>query len=236
VTFGAAAVGAVAFAAPAAAANVTVTPSQATAGDSAELAFRIPEERAGAYTTKVELVAPQATPIAEMYALSVNDWAPASRTRHLEQPVELIHGTLTADVVDAIIWTRVANTPPADPGAPDVLTVALGPMPQADRIAFTIVQTYSDGTVVRWADPPADPAHPAPSVALVGEAAGGQGQDATADAVAEAENGTAAGGYSILGAGLLLCLVAGFGFDGWIILRAVRRVQVVAPKTIPSGP
>jgi hypothetical protein len=186
------------------------------------------------------LVAPEATPIAEMYPLSVNDWAPTSRTRHLQQPVELIHGTLTTDVVDAITWTRVASTPPADPGAPDELTVALGPMPQTDRIAFTVVQTYSDGTVVRWADPPdADPAHPAPAVALVGQApAAGHEQDAgtTAGGVAVDQNGTAAGGYTVLGAGLLLCLVAGLGFDGWIILRAVRRTETVAAKATPVGP
>jgi uncharacterized protein YcnI len=245
VTLGAAAAGVLAFAAPAAA-DVAVTPSEAPKGGAAELAFSVPEERTGAYTTKVELVAPEATPIAEIYPMSVDGWAPMITTRKLDQPIELIHGTRTTEVPASIIWTRVGDAP-AGPAEPTALTVSLGPMPQSDRVTFTLVQTYSDGTVVRWTDQPADGAqakNPAPAVTLVDQAPGGdpQGADghgadghgasghsaadaAAADAVPAAHTDTAGGNgtYGILGAGLVVGLAAGLGLDGWIILRAVRR-------------
>jgi uncharacterized protein YcnI len=231
VALGAAVVGAVALAAPAAAADVTVTPSEAPRGNSAELAFQLPEERTGAYTTKVELAAPEATPIAEIYPLSVDSWAPTATTRKLDQPVELIHGTRTTEVASTITWTRVGEAP-AGPAQPVVLTVALGPMPQADRIAFTLIQTYSDGTVVRWAD---QPDHRAPTVTLVdqGPVAGhdhGGGDAGAAAPVAQEKKSD--GMYGILGAGLLLGLAAGLGLDGWLILRAVRRGPA-APAATP---
>ncbi|MGC9669346.1 YcnI family protein [Planosporangium sp. 12N6] len=231
VVLGAAVVGSVALAAPAAAADVTVTPSQAPRGGPAELAFQVPEERPGAYTTKVELVAPEATPIAEIYPMSVDNWAPSSTMRTLDHPVELIHGTQSTEVTATVTWIRVGG-PPADPSTPDQLRVSLGPMPDTDRVAFTIVQTYSDGTVVRWAD---QPGHRAPVVTLIDDpaAAGShnhEGGDAQgADAVPVAQSSRSGGGmYGILGAGLLVGLAAGLGLDGWLILRAVRRTDPAA--------
>jgi uncharacterized protein YcnI len=238
VALGAAAVGGFVFAAPAAAADVTVTPSEATRGGSAELTFHIPEERPGAYTTKVELLAPEATPIAEIYPMSVDDWAPATTTRRLDRPAELIHGTLTTEVVSGITWERVVG-PPAGPSQPDVLAVSLGPMPESDRVVFTIVQTYSDGTVVRWADPAGGGAHPAPVITMTDDAAAGaHDHGGTADAGAAASDGagkSAGGGaYGILGAGLLVGLAVGLGLDGWFIFRAAAR-RAVAMTSVPAG-
>jgi uncharacterized protein YcnI len=234
VALGAAVAGAVVFAGPAAA-DVTVTPSEAPRGGPAELAFTIPEERAGAYTTKVELLAPESTPIAEIYPMSVDSWAPKITTRKLDHPVELIHGTTTTEVPTSITWVRAGEAP--NPGQPAELRVSLGPLPETDRVAFTIVQTYSDGTVVRWGDQAAtgsaQPQHPAAIVTLVDQAAGGglhggDGQPADAAPVAEKDKTGENGTYGILGAGLLVGLAAGLGLDGWIILRAVRRRSVPA--------
>jgi uncharacterized protein YcnI len=243
VGLGAAVVGAVAFAAPAAA-DVTVTPSEAPRGGPAELAFHIPDERPGAYTTKIELVPPEATPIAEIYPMSVNGWAPMATTRKLDQPVELIHGTSTTEVTSSITWTRGADAAP-NPGQPAVLAVSLGPLPQGDRVAFTIVQTYSDGTVVRWADSPAagdaQPKNPAPIVTLVdpgpaGDSHGGDahaaGDPQAAGAVPATDKTGGNGTYGILGAGLLVGLAAGLGLDGWIILRSVRRTSRAARSSL----
>ncbi len=234
-------IGALALAAPAAA-DVPVSPSQAARGGSAELAFQVPEERPGAYTTQVELVAPETTPIGEVYPLSMNDWAPKITTRKLDRPVELIHGTTTTDIVSSITWVRVTGAPAA-PAPPTKLTVALGPMPEVDRILFTIVQTYSDGTVVRWADPPADggpqPAHPAPVLTLVGEAPAGTlhgGDSQAAGAAPAAETETSGGGYGVLGAGLLLALAVGLGVDIWLIFRAARRNPVPATGSSSARP
>jgi uncharacterized protein YcnI len=248
VGLGAAVVGAVAFAAPAAA-DVTVTPSEALQGGPAELAFHVPEEHPGAYTTKIELVPPEATPIAEIYPMSVDGWAPITTTRKLDRPAELIHGTSTTEVPSSITWIRSAGSAPS-PGQPAVLTVSLGPMPQGDRVAFTIVQTYSDGTVVRWADQPAaggaQPKNAAPIVTLIdpgpaGISHGGTshgGDDAAAHAAPAAQTDKSGGNgtYGILGAGLLVGLVAGLGLDGWIILRAVRRTSRAAAGSSLASP
>ncbi|GAA1824018.1 YcnI family protein [Planosporangium flavigriseum] len=211
--------GAVAFVRPAAA-DVTVTPSAAIRGGPARVEFHVPEERPGAYTTKVELVAPEATPIAEIYPMSVDDWAPTITTRKLDQPVELIHGTTTTEVPASITWVRFGDAP-STPVQPAALAVSLGPMPQADRVAFTVVQTYSDGTVVRWSDSPdtggSQAQHPAPVVTLI-------------DPEPVADSGNSADGSGTGGNGpngvrwsaLLLGLVAALGIEGWTILRAVR--------------
>lgn len=232
VVFGAGVVGALALAGPAAA-DVTVSPSAAPRGGPAELAFQVTDDRPGAYTTQIELDAPEATPIAEIYPMSTDDWAPRVATRQLSQPVELIHGTTTTEVVSSITWLRVTG-PPTGPAKPAELRVSLGPMPTTERVAFTVVQTYSDGTVVRWADAPAaggsQPVHPAPVVTLVDDPAASAGHDGhgASDGAAAGTAGSggksgSTGPYAILAAGLLVGLVVGVGLDGWLIMRAIRR-------------
>lgn len=231
VALGAGVVGALAFAGPAVA-SVSVSPSTAPRGGPAELAFQITEDRPGAYTTQIELDAPEATPIAEIYPMSADDWAPRVATRQLSQPVELIHGTTTTEVVSSITWLRVTG-PPGGPAKPAELRVSLGPMPATETVAFTVVQTYSDGTVVRWADAPAaggsQPAHPAPVVTLVDDPAASAGHDGhgasdgTAAGPAAGSGGRSGGTYGILAAGLLVGLTVGVGIDGWLIVRAIRR-------------
>jgi len=216
VALGAALVGGFGLAAPAAA-DVSVTPTAAIKGDGAELAFQVPEDRPGTYTTKVEVVAPVDAPIAEMYPLSTNDWAPTTTTRKLDQPVELIHGSETDEVIASVIWTRAEGVTPT--GQPAQLRVALGPMPQTDKVTFTIVQTYSDGAVVRWGDPASG--KPGPVVSLLDEqptnGAAGGGAPAT-----PAAPGGGEAPYLVLGAGLLLSV----GVEAWLIVRASRRRAV----------
>jgi uncharacterized protein YcnI len=245
VTLGAAAVGGFTLAGPAAA-DVTVSPSEAPRGGPAELAFQITDDRPGAYTTQIELDAPEATPIAEIFPMSADDWAPRVTTRRLSQPVGLIHGTTTTEVVSSVTWLRVTG-PPTGPAKPAELRLSLGPMPTTERVAFTVVQTYSDGTVVRWADPPtADgsrPAHPAPVVKLVDDPAASGGHDGhdsgdsgTGTAVADPGGWSGGSGpYGILVAGLLVGLVLGVGIDGWLIVRAIRRNAAGAVGTAASA-
>jgi hypothetical protein len=178
--------------------------------------------------------------------MSADDWAPRVATRQLSQPVELIHGTTTTEVVSSITWLRVTG-PPADPAKPAELRVSLGPMPTTETVSFTVVQTYSDGTVVRWADPPASgstqPAHPAPVVTLLDDpaAAGGHSGHGTGDSSngsATASSGGKSGGsdpYGILATGLLVALAIGVGIDGWLIGRAMRRKAAAAGSTAAAG-
>ncbi|RLP95296.1 DUF1775 domain-containing protein, partial [Micromonospora sp. CV4] len=151
------------------AADVTTTPTEARQGDAVRLEFSVPEERAGTKTKQIEVRLPADTPIAEVYPMSVDGWAPRISSRTLDKPVAGIHSSGVSTVTTAVTWVRVGAS---DPG-PARLALSMGPMPQVERLTFEVVQTYADGTVVRWAD--ATGAHRAPALTLLPAAAGGAG-------------------------------------------------------------
>ncbi|OWV08414.1 hypothetical protein B5D80_12640 [Micromonospora wenchangensis] len=227
-----AAVAAGVFGAPGAALadGLSASPSQAVQGDAVELTFVVPEQRPGARTEKIEFRMPADAPIGEVYPLSVDGWAPLITSRELAAPVAGIHAPSVSTVTSAVVWTRGAG--PAVPG-PARLSVAMGPLPQTDRMTFEVVQTYSDGTVVRWADP-AGGGHPAPTLALVPPAPGAatghhggaaDGTDAQATSAADAAPADDDGGPSadlLLGGGLLVGLGGGAAI-GWVASRSRRR-------------
>jgi uncharacterized protein YcnI len=236
VALGAAVFGALALASPASA-DATANPSEATRGDGAKVTFRLTEDRPGAHTTKVQLIAPVDNPIGEIYPMSANEWAPATETRKLDKAVAGLHGMPVTETAASITWSRIGPAPKAP--QPVELVVSMGPMPtEGDQLTFAIVQTYSDGTVVRWADP-AGGAHPAPVVKLVGQAApgnghhGGQQQAAPPAAAAQETADDGGSSYGILAAGLLAGLGLG-ALGGWLILR--RRRTVDAPDTTTEAP
>ncbi|WP_329104001.1 YcnI family protein [Micromonospora sp. NBC_01699] len=222
------------FATPASA-DVTVTPAQAYRGDAAKLTFRVPDERAGAYTSRVELRLPESAPVAEVYPMSVPDWGPTTTTRPVTQPLGGIHHGNVTEVTSAIIWTRTA--PPASPGVAE-LVVALGPMPEAEQLVFDVTQTYSDGTQVRWSTPPGSATGagtgPAPVVALLAPAAPPPPPPATdSDGTNEVAAGddVATDRFSdVLRVGLLIVLLATAALGGAAVAR--RR----HPATSPAAP
>jgi uncharacterized protein YcnI len=68
-------------------------------------------------------------------------------------------------------------------------------LPEGDSVVFPATQTYTDGTVVAWDQPPlpggGEPEHPAPTVSLTGAATGVDDHEATAQATptaAKADN------------------------------------------------
>jgi len=238
VALGAAVFGALALASPASA-DVTANPSEATRGDGAKVTFRLSEDRPGAHTTKVQLIAPVDNPIGEIYPMSIDDWAPATETRQLDKAVAGLHGMPVDETTASITWSRVTPVPK---GAPPVeLTVSMGPMPtEGDQLVFALVQTYSDGTVVRWSDP-AGGAHPAVTVKLVGQAVAGGGHHgggqqqaappAAAPRSAPADDGGSS--YGILAAGLIAGLGLG-ALGGWLILRGRRGTPPAATAETPE--
>lgn len=216
--------------------DVTTTPTEARQGDAVRLEFSVPEERAGTKTNQIEVRLPADVPIAEVYPMSVNGWAPRISSRTLDKPVAGIHSSGVSTVTTAVTWVRVGES---DPG-PARLALSMGPMPQTERLTFEVVQTYADGTVVRWAD--AAGPHRAPTLTLLpavpgaaGPAAhGGHGGPAGAPAApdsgvdaaaaaggggADEESGSADG---MLAAGLLAGLGGGAAI-GWLVSRWRRR-------------
>ncbi|MFI6267161.1 DUF1775 domain-containing protein [Micromonospora sp. NPDC051006] len=171
------------------AAEVTTNPGQARQGDAVRLEFVVPEERPGTRTRQIEVRLPADAPIAEVYPMSVPGWAPRITSRTLDQPVAGIHSTGVTTVTTAVTWIRVDGAP----AGPARLALSMGPLPRTDRLTFPVIQTYADGTVVRWADPTG--AHRAPVLTLLpaaaGAPAGHTGHGAANGGAANAEGGGA---------------------------------------------
>jgi uncharacterized protein YcnI len=150
-----------ALAAPlAASAHVTVGPNQAAAGSFALLDFKVPTESATATTTKIQLNIPQDTPFAYVSYVPVTGWTAELTTAKLATPITGEDGDIT-EAVTTVTWT-------ASPGYEitadqlGVFPLSVGPVPDTGKVAFTVNQTYSDGTVVDWDDTSADAEEPAP--------------------------------------------------------------------------
>ncbi|MDO3685235.1 YcnI family protein [Micromonospora sp. C28ISP2-4] len=250
--------GAVGWPGAASAAGVTVTtsPAQVRQGDAIELAVLVPADKPGTRTTRIELTMPADAPIGEVYPLSVPDWAPTITTRTLDQPVPGMHAAELNQVTHSVSWLRMPGTGTG----PARLPLGMGPMPATDRLMFTVVQTYDDGTVVRWADP-AGGTHPAPTVELLpplpgtvthdggagtnGGAHGGHGaaggpgaadgaQGGAAPAAGAADDGPSAD--LLLGGGLLAGLAGGAAI-GWLLSRRRRDTMTLPPDSeSPSDP
>jgi len=231
------------------AADVTTTPTQARQGDAVRLEFSVPEERAGTTTRQVEVRLPADAPVAEVYPMSVDGWAPKISSRTLDKPVAGIHSGGVTSVTTAVTWVRVGASTPG----PARLALSMGPLPQTERLTFEVVQTYADGTVVRWAG--ADGAHPAPVLTLLPAAAGAggpaghgghgapaagaaTGPQAGANGGAGTNGGAGVDGAAVAGtdsageesgnadAMLAAGLVAGLGGGaaiGWLVSRLRRR-------------
>jgi uncharacterized protein YcnI len=144
---GAAATIVLAAAAPAAA-DATVAPAEGVRGEGVRLTFRITNDSDTASVTAVRLELPAGAPIAEVYPLSVPDWAPRTTMRPLGRTLTGLHGTRVTETAASIVWTPVKGRA-IRPHASAELPVAIGPLPEADRLVFTLVQTYSDGTTKR---------------------------------------------------------------------------------------
>ena len=134
-------------------ADVTVNPSSAPQGSGANLTFRVTNTEKSAIT-RVKLQLPADTPIAEVYPLSVDDWAPQITNRTLQTPLATIHGeTETTQTASAVTWIAMPGKSLA-PGKSADLSVAVGPLPTLSQMQFTVQATYADGTAAA-AMPPA---------------------------------------------------------------------------------
>jgi uncharacterized protein YcnI len=70
-----------------ASAHVTVTPAVAAQGGFAKLAFRVPNEKIAAMTSKIEIVFPASQPLASVSVRPVAGWIPAVTRVKLDQPI-----------------------------------------------------------------------------------------------------------------------------------------------------
>ncbi|MGA3538085.1 YcnI family protein [Micromonosporaceae bacterium DT194] len=192
-----------------ASAHVSVNPNEATQGGYGRFAFRVPNESDTASTVKVEVVLPENAPVGSVSTMPVAGWTVAVEKRTLDTPVE-VHGTPVTEVPSKITWTADGEENAIKAGQFQEFPVSLGPLPQVETMVFKSLQTYSDGTVVRWIEEPVaggeEPAHPAPVLTLAAGGSAGHGAEArNDDDDDESEGSSAALALGIAG------LVAGLG-------------------------
>jgi uncharacterized protein YcnI len=151
-----------------ASAHVTVNPRDAVQGGYTKVSFRVPNESDKTDTTVVEVNLPTATPIASVSLKPVAGWTAVAAKAKLATPIKSDDGEIT-EAVTKITWTAAAGAG-VKPGQFQEFDVSLGPLPTAPQLVFKTLQTYSDGTIVRWIDEPTtdgtEPEHPAPVLKL----------------------------------------------------------------------
>ena len=202
-----------------ASAHVTVQPSTAVKGASDQtFSFRVPNEKDTANTTEVQVYFPTADPIASVLVAPTPGWTAHITSVKLATPIQTDDGAIT-NAVSEITWTggKIA------PGYYQDFTVDMGQLPSnTGSLTFKALQTYSDGTIVRWIQNEVpgqpEPANPAPVLTLTNAAGGSSTAPAktTTTAAAPAASSSDTIARVLGGVGVLIGLLGvGFGYLGW---------------------
>ncbi|MEZ0072062.1 YcnI family protein [Planotetraspora sp. GP83] len=160
-------------------AHVTINPGTAEKGGWTKIAFRVPNERDNASTTKVEVQFPTDHPLPFVSVRPIPGWEVKLTRGKLPKPVVSDDGDKVTESVLKITWTGGK----VEPGQFQEFEASVGPLPKdVDQLQFPTAQTYSNGEVVNWADPAkadgSEAEHPVPSLKLVApsdDEAGGHG-------------------------------------------------------------
>jgi uncharacterized protein YcnI len=196
-----------------ASAHVTVHPDTTTAGSYAQLTFRVPTESADASTISLRVTLPQDHPFTSVSIRPVPGWTATVREESLPKPVDVGGATITK-AARTVTWHATTGHA-IKPGQYQEFPISVGRLPEGGTVDLPAVQTYSDGSVVKW-DQVAkagakEPDHPAPSFTV--EPASSSNATATGASAAGADNGDA-GGDGVargLAGGALALSVIGLG-------------------------
>jgi uncharacterized protein YcnI len=207
-----------------ASAHVTISPDEATPGETAQVVFRVPNESDDAVTTELEVHFPEETPIPSVRTAPVPGWSVAVERTTLDQPIEGQHGEQITEAVSVVTWTSDSEDTGIQPGQYLDFPAAIGPLPDVEELFFRTLQTYSDGTVSRWIEEPSngtEPENPAPSLRL---AAGASEGEPTPPPVAEPDDEGDSGGAALwLALAGLLAGLGGLALGGVAFVRTQRR-------------
>ncbi|GAA2209124.1 YcnI family protein [Nonomuraea monospora] len=163
-------------------AHVTIQPGTAEQGGFTKVAFRVPNERDNASTTKIEVSFPTDHPLAFVSVKPVPGWKVKVTESKLPTPVKTEYGDLE-EAVTKVVWEGGK----INPGEFQEFEVSMGQLPEdVDSLMFPTKQTYSGGEVVDWSEAPkadgTEAEHPAPVLKLVPAAEDADGGHATASA------------------------------------------------------
>jgi uncharacterized protein YcnI len=150
-----------------AAAHVTLHSNDATQGGSdALVSIRVPNEEDKATTSQLEVDFPADTPLVGLLVQPTPGWQFQVTNTNLPKPIVTDDGTITQSV-SKVVWT--GGSIPV--GGYQDFNIDVSSLPKAATVTAKAIQTYSNGDVVRWIDPPAAagqpaPDHPAPTLTL----------------------------------------------------------------------
>ncbi|WP_151773664.1 YcnI family copper-binding membrane protein [Streptomyces abyssomicinicus] len=174
-------------------AHVSVQPEGAAAkGGYATVAFKVPNERDNASTTKLEVNFPADHPLASVMPQPVQGWDVEVTRSKLDKPLDL-HGRKVDEAITKIVWTAEDEKKGGiQPGFFQKFPVSVGPLPEdSDELVFKSLQTYSNGEVVRWIElqeGEEEPEKPAPVLQLSAAAENGHGTAKDDDSAASGKN------------------------------------------------
>lgn len=190
---------------PAAWAHVHASSDNAVRGAMAVVTFQVPNEsNTGSLTTALTVTLPN---VASARTESLPGW-----TARLDRDA-------TSGTVRSVTWT--AN-----------LTGGIGPdqfglfrlsakLPDADTVSFPATQTYADGTVVKWDQPPlpdgGEPEHPVPMLTLATGPSGPHQHHASPASAPAARSNAADNAARLLGGAALVLAAAG------VAIALIRR-------------
>ncbi len=143
-----------------ASAHVHAESDNASPGQTAVVTFRVPgESDTGALTTQLKVDLPDVA---------------SARTEVMPGWTARLDRATTAGTVSAVTWTAAPGTG-ISPEEFALFRISVK-LPEGDSVGFPTTQTYSDGTVVRWDQPPlpdgSEPEYPAPALTLSGTTTG----------------------------------------------------------------
>lgn len=215
-----------------ASAHVSAQPSEFTQGGRATFAFRVPNERDNAGTTKVEVTLPQDTPLTSVRTKPLAGWKSEVVKGKLDKPVT-VGGKEITEAFKTITWT-------AEPGVKigvneyQEFFVSLGTLPEKSKLELPAKQTYENGEVVDWSQSAGadgkEPEHPAPVLKLAPKKAGedshgGHGTAPAAHSSTDTHEASAASDKTaryLGGAGLAVGAL-GLGLGVGAVLRSRRK-------------
>jgi uncharacterized protein YcnI len=221
VLLGTTALVALAGAAPAFA-HVTAQPGTAQKGGYAVVTFRVPNEDDAAGTVGLTVNLPTDHPFSSVRTTPIAGWTATPNEVAINPPLKDDDGNTITKTVGSVTFKANPGTR-IGPGQYMDFPISLGPFPDnVDVLRMPAVQTYDNGKVVNWADPPnadgSEPERPAPTVSLTAATGDHHGGMATTADAPPSEDTTA---RWLGGAGLLVGAL-GLGLGGGAVLRSRR--------------
>lgn len=217
-------------------AHVRVHADSTAAGGFAQLTFRVPTESDTASTVKVEVQLPQDRPLLYVSTKPVPGWSVEATEATLPKPVE-VSGTTITKAVQTVTWTADSAQSAIRPGEYQEFSVSAGPLPGPGDLLLPAEQTYSDGQVVAWDQPPGtngeEPEHPAPVLTVT---AADPAADPSAAPSGSSSGGPAAGAAAGVAAGGVDWVARGLGIAGLVVGAVGVGAAVLAVRRTSGRP